>query len=308
MSDNELGLFLRIRRQGVVPGDVGLPAGPRRRTPGLRRSELAALAGVSVEYISRLEQGRDRHPSSAVLSSIANALNMSASERVHLHRLVKAQTPGFTCTGNPQPARVVRAPMLAILDRLEPAPASVHNRAGEVLACTEGYRRLMGPTGLLDDGLPASLPRYVFTDARARHIYPDWQHTADQTVAALKFGPFRSDPAVAAIADELADAAGEEFTGRLARVTSLPDATGITRLRHPEAGLLRLAHETLDLPAEDDQRLIVQLPADEPTTTALDELIGRQSDSLVLRRPDDRTLESSGGQGRAARLSAAAAN
>ncbi|WP_246097792.1 helix-turn-helix domain-containing protein [Rhodococcus spelaei] len=73
MSDNELGLFLRTRREAVTPAEVGLPSGPRRRTPGLRRSELATLAGVSVEYLTRLEQGRDRHPSPPVLSALAEA-------------------------------------------------------------------------------------------------------------------------------------------------------------------------------------------------------------------------------------------
>ncbi|MBI0384744.1 helix-turn-helix transcriptional regulator, partial [Streptomyces albiflaviniger] len=89
MSDNELGLFLRSRREAVAPADVGLPTGPRRRTPGLRRAELATLAGVSVEYVTRLEQGRDRRPSAPVLSALADALRLTASERVHLHRLSK---------------------------------------------------------------------------------------------------------------------------------------------------------------------------------------------------------------------------
>lgn len=280
VSDNELGLFIRIRREAVTPAQVGLPAGARRRTPGLRRSELATLAGVSVEYITRLEQGRDRHPSSAVLSALANVMNLTPSERVHLHRLSKAQSPGFTCMGSLQPNRVVRSPVTAILRQLEPAPAAVINRVSEILACTDGYRRLMGPTGLLDDGLPANFARYVFTDSRARTTHPDWDHTADKTVAALKHGPFRSDPAVAALIDELTLLAGEEFTNRLARIPGLPDTNGVDRFNHPEAGPLRLSHETLELSAEDDQRLIIQLPADEATATALDRLVGRQPGSL----------------------------
>ncbi|MFC9997631.1 helix-turn-helix transcriptional regulator [Nocardia sp. NPDC127526] len=280
MSDNELGLFLRVRREAVSPAQVGLPAGPRRRTPGLRRSELATLAGVSVEYITRLEQGRDRHPSSAVLTALANALGMTPSERVHLHRLTKAATPGFTCNGNLSPTRVVRPAVLAILEQLEPAPAAVINRLSEVVACTDGYRAVMGPTGLFDEGMPANYARYIFTDPRARVTHPDWEHAADKMVATLKFGPYRSDPVVSHLIDELSLTAGDEFTSRLERIPGLPETNSITRIHHPEAGPLRLAQETLDLSADDDQHLIVKLPADEATAAALDRLIGRKPGSL----------------------------
>ncbi|WP_067687598.1 helix-turn-helix domain-containing protein [Nocardia jejuensis] len=280
MSDNELGLFLRIRREAVSPAEVGLPTGARRRTPGLRRSELATLAGVSVEYITRMEQGRDRHPSSAVLTALATALSMTPSERVHLHRLAKSQSPGFACNGSVQPIRVVRPAIAAILEQLEPAPAAVINRVSEVLACTDGYRRLMGPAGLFDHGLPANYARYIFTEPRAREMHADWEHTADKVVATLKLGPFRSDPAVVALIDELTLVAGEEFSGRIARIPGIPPATGVDRLVHPEAGVLRLAHESLELSAEDDQRLIIQLPADDASATALDALIGRTPGSL----------------------------
>ncbi|MCP2274652.1 Helix-turn-helix domain-containing protein [Nocardia amikacinitolerans] len=279
VSDNELGLFLRSRREAVTPARVGLPAGPRRRTPGLRRAELATLAGVSVEYITRLEQGRDRHPSPPVLAALADALQLAPSERIHLHRLTKTD-PGFTCMGDAQPNRQVRATVRAMLDHLDPAAAVVINRLGEVLACTDGYRRLMGPTGLLDADPFANLARFVFADPRAREVYPDWDHVADQQVATLKQGPFRADPAIAALADELTVVAGDEFTDRVASVPSLPAATGITRLAHPTAGPLRLAYETLDLFADDDQQIIVHLPADDATAAALDALAGRRPGQL----------------------------
>ncbi|GAA5086553.1 helix-turn-helix transcriptional regulator [Nocardia iowensis] len=279
MSDNELGLFLRTRREAVAPAQVGLPAGSRRRTPGLRRAELATLAGVSVEYITRLEQGRDRRPSPQVLSALADALRLAPSERIHLHRLTKSADSGFTCMGGAQPPREVRPAVRAILDRLEPAPAIVVNRLTEVLAHTDGYRRLMTPLGLLDTA-PANLARFVFTDPRARAAYPDWSHLADHTVATLKHGPFRNDPHIAALADELTVTAGAEFTDRVDTVPSLPAATGITRLTHPEAGQLRLAYEVLDLSADDDQQLIVHLPADDATATALDKLAGLRPGAL----------------------------
>ncbi len=280
MSDNDLGVFLRTAREQTTPAQVGLPTGPRRRTPGLRRAELATLAGVSVEYLTRLEQGRDRHPSAAVLTSIADALAMTPTQRVHLHRLAKGAEPGFSCNGTPQPNRTVRPAIQALLDQLEPAPAAVLNRLGEVLACTDGYRRLVGPSGQLDAGLPANFPRYLFTDPRARQTYPDWEHKADKTVATLKQGPYRSNPMVQALIDELTLTAGREFADRMESIAGFPDSFGITRMNHPEAGSLRLAYERLELSADDDQHILVDLPADEATAAALDTLIGRRPGGL----------------------------
>ncbi|WP_067462356.1 helix-turn-helix transcriptional regulator [Nocardia amamiensis] len=281
MSDNELGLFLRTRREAVTPAQVGLPTGPRRRTPGLRRAELAMLAGVSVEYVTRLEQGRDRHPSPPVLSALADALRLSPAERIHLHRLSKSVDSGFSCMGDAQPLRDVRPTVRAILDRLEPAPAVVVNRLTEVLAYTDGYHRLMAPTGLFaGPDTPPNLARSVFCCADARTCYADWDHVADETVATLKQGPFRADPHIAALADELTVTIGPAFTDRVATVPSLAAATGITRLAHPDAGPLRLAYEVLDLSADDDQQVIVYLPADDATASALDALTGRRPGAL----------------------------
>lgn len=279
MSDNELGLFLRTRRESVSPADVGLPAGPRRRTPGLRRSELATLAGVSVEYVTRLEQGRDRRPSPSVLSALGDALRLAPGERIHLYRLTKAADSGFNCMGAAPPMREVRPTVQALLDRLEPTPAVLVNRVGELLAWTQGYERLAGPLGLLD-GNPPNLARFVLTDDRARDVYPDWERVADEQVVSLKQGPFRADPHIAALADELTVTAGAAFTDRVETLPGLPRPSGVLRVTHPEAGELRLSYETLELPADDDQRLLVHLPADAPTSAALDALAGRRPGAL----------------------------
>ncbi|MER7009392.1 helix-turn-helix transcriptional regulator [Dactylosporangium sp. NPDC000555] len=281
VSANELGRFLRMRREAVTPAEVGLPTGPRRRTSGLRRSEVAALAGVSVEYVTRLEQGRDRRPSPQVLSALADALRLTARERTHVYRLTKAADPGFNCRGNVTPARTVRPTVQALLDRLEPTPAVLLNRLSDILAHTAGYERLARAFGLLDSAAP-NLARFVFTDGRARSVYPDWDQIADEHVAALKQGPFRADPHTAALADELAAAAGDAFTRRVDTVPGLAKASGIHRLAHPEAGMLRLAYETLELPADDDQRVIVHLPADAATSVALDRLNGQRPQPLRL--------------------------
>jgi transcriptional regulator with XRE-family HTH domain len=281
VSENELGLFLRVRRESVTPAEVGLPAGRRRRAVGLRRSEVAALAGVSVEYVTRLEQGRDRRPSPQVLAALADALRLTPSERAHLYRLIKAADPGFNCRGQTAPARTVRPTVQALLDRLEPAPAVLLNRLGDLLAYTAGYERLAGPIGLLD-ATPPNVVRYILTDSRARSAYPDWDHIADEQVAALKQGPFRADPHVATFVDELTVIAGDAFTQRVDTVPGLAKSNGVLRLAHPTAGILRLAYETLELPADDDQRLIILLPADEATWAALDRLNSHRPQPLRL--------------------------
>ena len=278
MTGNELGLFLRSRRDAVTPAQVGLPTGSRRRAPGLRRAELATLAGVSVEYVTRLEQGRDQHPSPQVLAALADALQLSSPERVHLLQLSKMAGAGFACTAAGVPTDEVRPSVRAVVEQLEPAPAALFSRTYRVIAQTPTYRRLMEPIGLFD-GMP-NLAHFVFTDPRARDVFPDWELHADEAVATLKRGPFRSDPAIAALVDELTVAAGPEFTDRLDTVPGLPPLVGITRMHHPELGELRLSHETLEVSHDPGNRLIVQLPADPRTAAALDQLAGRRPGGL----------------------------
>jgi transcriptional regulator with XRE-family HTH domain len=267
VSDSELGTFLRTRREAVTPAEVGLPNGGRRRTPGLRRAELATLAGVSVDYLVRLEQGRDRRPSPQVLGALADALRLSAGDR-ELLRLAAKATGGEPCPGAEPPAQSVRPTVRALLDRLEPTPAYVSNRLGDLLAMTTGYRRLAEPVGLLD-GEPPNLLRFVFTDARAPNVYPDWDRIADEQIAYLKIDSRPADPHVEEFAKELTATAGAPFTERLAAPPALPTRTGIERLVHPDAGELRLAYEVLELPDGDDQRLVVYLPADDAASNVL---------------------------------------
>ncbi|WP_169950451.1 helix-turn-helix domain-containing protein [Microbispora sp. H11081] len=281
MSDTSLGAFLRARREAVTPAEVGLPGGGRRRTPGLRRSELATLAGISVEYLTRLEQGRDRHPSVPVLAALADALRLSADDRLHLLHHFKAADGAGRLVGPCQgpPAQSVRPTVLALLDRFEPAPAVVVNRLGDVLAHTGGYERLTGPIGLLDRR-PPNLVRYVFADPRARAAYPEWDRVADERLAALRLGVGREDPHVEHLVNELTLAVGAPFAERLTTPPGPSRRTGLERLTHPDVGELRLAYETLDLSGDDSQSLIAYLPADDVTASRLDRLDGRRPGSL----------------------------
>ncbi len=279
VSENELGAFLRSRREAVEPAAVGLPTGPRRRTPGLRRAELATLAGVSVEYVTRLEQGRDRNPSPQVLGALGDALQLTVPDRVLLRRLAKEAAGGRpSCAQAVPPTLTVRPGLRAMLDRLEPTPAVLLNWIGDIIAFTRGYERLVRPLGLLDPDQP-NLLRYVFTDARARTAFPGWQGLADEQVAHLRDQAALKDPYVAALADELTITAGAAFSDRLAAAPAMPRRTGSDVVVHPEAGTLRLTFETLALP-DDGQRMVVHLPADEATAAALDRLNGRTPGGL----------------------------
>ncbi|MHA6631264.1 helix-turn-helix domain-containing protein [Pseudonocardia sichuanensis] len=267
MAENALGAFLRSRREAISPTAVGLPVGTRRRTPGLRREELAALAGISVEYLTRLERGRDRRPSAQVVGALADALGLTPDERVHVHRMVKT-ADAQVCPQATPPPRTVRPTVLALLDRLEPTPALVVDPQYDVLACTAGFRRLAGPVGLLDGDEP-NLVRFTFADARARAAFPDWEGVADERAAALRAAADLGDRAATALAEELSITVGTEFGHRYAGAAVLPAWAGVEQWEHPTAGLLRLAFESLPLPGPEEQRLIIHLPADAATQAAL---------------------------------------
>ncbi|MEU4232952.1 helix-turn-helix transcriptional regulator [Nonomuraea sp. NPDC026600] len=271
MTETELGAFLRAHREAVPPAAVGLPNGNRRRTPGLRRAELATLAGVSVEYLTRLEQGRDRSPSTQVLAALAETLGLSRDERIHLHRLAKTNGGGACDGAATTRARTVRPTVRALLDQLEPAPALVANRPGDLLAWTAGFARLAGPTGLLE-AEPPNLVRYAFTDPRAHDAHPDWDAVAGERAAALRAAAALGDPHAALLAEELTITADTRFRDRFEGSAALPARTGVERWSHPEVGELRLAYESLELPDPDEQRLVVYLASDEATAAALDRL------------------------------------
>ena len=248
-----------------MPARVGLPAGERRRAPGLRRTELATLAGISVEYLTRIEQGRDRNPSVPVINAIADALRLDTGEREHLRYLTKASSG--ECVAPSPPSDDVRPPVQAVLNQLEPGIAVVTNRLGDLLAYTSGFERLTRPLGLLDDPAP-NLTRFVFTDERARDAFPDWGRIADERALEMWRAP-RTERA-AAFAAELSAISGDDFTRRYNR-HDLP-TQGTQRWQHPVAGELRLECEALELPAGEGQQLLVLVPADEATGEALDRL------------------------------------
>ncbi|WP_109507023.1 helix-turn-helix domain-containing protein [Nocardioides speluncae] len=270
MSESTLGGYIRARRDQTQPADVGLPPGLRRRAPGLRRAELAMLAGISVEYLVRLEQGRDHNPSGQVLGALADALRLTPEERVHLKRLSNVTSGECGYVARP-PSHEVRPTVLALLEQLEPAPGVLLNRVSDVLAYTSGYELVAGPVGLLD-GTPPNLLRFLFNDERAKTAFPDWDQVVLRHSQQLRL--MQPDPHVDALIDELGLCEGEDLRDPLADAR-LPRTSGIERWQHPEAGELRLSFETLELPVGDEQRLVVHAAADDATAARLDGLVRR---------------------------------
>lgn len=257
-----LGSFLRAKRDSLPPEALGLPPRERRRAPGLRRSDLAARAGISVEYLTRIEQGRDRNPSPGIINTLADALSLDATERSHLAYLAKIT--GGACSGRPRPApprREVRPAVSQMLAMLEPGIALVTNRLGDVLEYTSGFGLLMAPSGLLADDEP-NLTRFVFTDSRAREFFPGWDQVADEQAHDLWLGP--SAETSEWFRAELAPIAGPEFTRRLGR--HIPPPCVPLRIARADAGELCWNRERLALPSTDQQEIVVYLPADNATS------------------------------------------
>jgi transcriptional regulator with XRE-family HTH domain len=238
-TPNRLGEFLRARRGLVQPEDVGLPDLGRRRVEGLRREELALLAGVSVDYYVRLEQGRDTHPSAQVLEALARALRLDDDAVAHLHELA-APAPRRRRRPRASVERV-RPGVLRLLEHWTDTPAFVLGRRMDVLA----YNAL---AGLLhsDFARERNIVRLVFLDPGAREIYPDYEAVAAETVATLRAaaGPDLDDPALTELVGELS-LKSDLFRRLWARHDVREKASGTKRFVHPMVGEIALDYETL---------------------------------------------------------------
>lgn len=260
-APTELGRFLRARREGIRPADAGLPPGTgSRRTPGLRREELATLAGVSIDYYTRLERGRETRPSPAVVDAIARALRLDADEHEYLRSLA-AQAARRAPEAPRPPARSVRRTVSMLLQTLRPNPAYVLSRTYDVLAANPGGAQLH--PGLAEwPARQRNTIRYTFLHPAARDLWPDWEQKARGCVAQLR-AVAGADPD----ATDLAALVGELLVkspdfGRLwGRYEVRRAGDGEKVFRHPAVGTLTLAHEILDLNRADGQRLVVYMAA-----------------------------------------------
>jgi transcriptional regulator with XRE-family HTH domain len=264
-----LAEFLRARRDQLQPADVGLPDSGRRRTPGLRREEVATLAGVSIDYLVRLEQGRDTKPSPSVIAALADALRLDDGQRRELYMLAMVSQRAELCPTAGSLASAVAPTVIALLKGLGTTPAFVVGPTNDVLAWNQAWEYIVVPLGMLD-GAPPNLARHVFLHPQARTVYPDWLAVADEQVSHLRVATNRwgDDETFAALIDELKRA--PDFAARWSIFATTEKRRGTTRIAHPEMGRLRINYEVLLLPDDvDEQRLIAWLPADDSTRSAL---------------------------------------
>jgi transcriptional regulator with XRE-family HTH domain len=264
----DLGDFLRARRARVRPADVGLPAGTgRRRTAGLRREELAALAGISIDYYIRLEQGKETHPSPEVLDALASALLLDGEERRHLHELARRarrQPPG--------PVRRRPAPVSPgirqLLARVRPCPAYVLTPISDVVAANPEGLALFA--GLADWPVHRrNTARYVFLHPMARELVVDWSRSAASTVANLRAVAADPDtPGLAALIDELI-AESPDFARLWQRHDVRRRRGEAKRFRHPRVGEITLTYEVLHIGDEGLRMSLYQAAPDSPDEDAL---------------------------------------
>jgi transcriptional regulator with XRE-family HTH domain len=250
-EENLIGEYLRARRELVHPEDVGIPnLSSRRRVPGLRREEVAMLAGVSSDYYVRLEQGRDQHPSQQVLDALARALQLDDDATAHLHRLATPPTRRRRRSQRPEkaPAGVVQ-----LIESWDETAAYVQGRYMDVLA-VNALATALAPYYVKGE----NLVRAAFLDLRLRDMYEDWERIAETTVAGLRalVGPDVDDSRLNELVGELS-VRSERFRVVWARHDSRPKRSGTIQMDHPQVGPLKLSYEKLPIPDTDRQTLVV---------------------------------------------------
>ncbi|MEV3989447.1 helix-turn-helix transcriptional regulator [Streptomyces sp. NPDC049837] len=252
----ELSEFLRSRRARLKPEDVGLPEfGRHRRVPGLRREELAQLAGVSVAYYTRLEQGNSRNVSTEVLDAIARALRLTDAERDHLTHLARPSHKKKRRAPATRP-QTVRPALQHLLDAMDGVPAYLLGRRLDIVGWNRMARALLGDFAALEPH-ERNMAWQVFLAPNARDVYVDWDAKATEVVSVLRMyaGCSADDPQLSALVGELS-VKSPEFRTLWAAHTVQEKGHGTKRLRHPLVGEVTLAYETLKVPDDHDLALV----------------------------------------------------
>lgn len=269
----EVREFLSTRRARITPAQAGLPVhGGNRRVAGLRREEVALLAGMSVDYYVRLERGNLSGASDSVLESLAHALQLDEAERTHLYDLARASTPSGRRTA--VTSSRVRPTILRLLDSMTGVPAYVRNARFDIVAANALGRALYAP--LFDSPLfaqrgPVNSARFMFLDPASKDFWVDWDQGADDAVAFLRTETGRAphDKALTDLIGELTTRS-DDFARRWARHDVKFHRSGVKNLRHPLVGDLALPYEALDLPFDPGLRLNFYTPEpDSPEREAL---------------------------------------
>ncbi|HEY0576906.1 MAG TPA: helix-turn-helix transcriptional regulator [Pseudonocardia sp.] len=252
-STNRLGEFLRAHRARLEPSDVGLRGGGDRRVAGLRREEAAVLAGVSIDYYTRLEQGRERNPSAQVLDAIGRALKLNSDARGHIFRLAGLNpnlTPGST-------RDLVHPALLQLLDSFPTSAAYVLSPAFDLLATNTIADALLSPFSGT-----TNMVRVLFQHPSARTVFADWPTLVEHVVHALRLnaGYYPNDPEITALVEEFLRTSPE-----FAALWRDQAVGGLTRMfkvfNHPEVGRVELTYQTFDVRDAPGQQLLVGTPA-----------------------------------------------
>jgi transcriptional regulator with XRE-family HTH domain len=270
-NGNEMRDFLVSRRAKITPEQAGLPAyGGNRRVAGLRREEVAMLAGVSIDYYVRLERGRAPGASESVLEGIARALQLDEAERAHLFDLARAAAPAAPRAPRRPTAQQVRPSVQRILDSMTSTPAYVRNARLDVLGANRLGAALFAPV-LSSQARPANNARFMFLDPAAPEFYLDWERQAQDVVALLRTEAGRNphDKGLSDLIGELS-VGSEQFRTWWAAHNVRFHRTGVKRFHHPVVGDLTLTFEALDLAA--DAGLRISAYTAEPGTASDDAL------------------------------------
>jgi transcriptional regulator with XRE-family HTH domain len=247
---SEIREFLTSRRARITPEQVGLASYGSRRVPGLRREEVAVLAGVSVPYYTRIERGDMSGVSDSVLQALSRALQLDEAEHAHLFDLARAVQPTTTPRRQRATKQPIRPSVQHILDAITGAAAFVRNDRLDVLAANALghalYSQMFG-----GPWRPANAARFIFLDLQAREFYPDWNKAANDTVAVLRASAGR-DPYDRCLSDLVGELStqSDEFRTRWAQHNVRQHITGIKHFHHPVVGDLSLTYDRLDLVAD----------------------------------------------------------
>jgi transcriptional regulator with XRE-family HTH domain len=268
---SEIREFLSTRRARITPEQAGLPAyGGNRRVKGLRREEVAMLAGVSVDYYVRMERGSLAGASESVLAALANALKLDEAERAHLFALARGSS-GSTSRRQRTPRHRVRSAIQQVLDAMTDAPAWVRNGRHDILAMNQLARVLYSPV-LADPRRPANTTRFIYLHPdEAREFFVDYDRIDNDAAAMLRLEAGRNphDKALIELVGELSTRS-ELFRQRWASHDVQFHRSGQKRLRHPVVGQLDLDFESMELPSEPGLQLnVYTAAAGTPTADAL---------------------------------------
>ncbi|MFJ6664633.1 helix-turn-helix domain-containing protein [Streptomyces sp. NPDC091383] len=270
-TTQELAAFLRARRERLDPRDFGLPSRRRaRRTPGLRREEVAELAGISVDYVVRLEQARGLRPSAEVLEALAHALRLGADERVHLFDLARQRARDID-----GPATTAAPPLARLVADLSPMPAMLMNHRADILAWNDGMARLLMDFGTLPPERRNAM-WLCLMHPQTRDLYVDRDRVLREGVAHLRaaWAAHPDDRVLAGLIARFTTHV-DGFAHRWAEQDVKGNGRGSKEIRHPDVGPIAVHYEMLTPTQDPGQRLMICRPADERTEAAFDRLAAR---------------------------------